>query len=102
MYKLKICDFNIIFSLQRGTPVKEAIDKNNNHAHIVRFIDTDLLHKSSSLLNNKWYECKDMCSALFTLMFLHLTINIEYNSKIKDVLYYVEEKILGISNPACN
>ena len=103
MYKLNICDYDIIFSLQRGTPIKEAIDKNNNHPHIVRFIDTDLQFTPQIFIvveQEMIHECKDMCSALFTLMGLHFTFNIEYNSKIKDVLYYVQEKILGISDPA--
>ena len=43
-------------------------------------------------------ECRSLDSALFMVLATHYVFNIEYHPKIKDVLYYLQEKVLGLSD----
>ena len=88
--------------MQRGTPVKEAIDAQNNQPHIVRFVESasDILPNHFIAIEQELVlECRSIDSALFLLIAAHFVFNIEYNSKVKDVLYYFQDKVLGLSDP---
>lgn len=91
------------FNLQQGTPTKEAIDSQNNHPHIVRFIDasggispTHFIAVEQQLL----LECRNIESALYLLVATHFVFNIEYCPKVKDILYFFQEKIICFPDSA--
>ena len=44
-------------------------------------------------------ECRSIDSALFMVLATHYVFNIEYNPRVRDVLYYFQEKLLGSSDP---
>ena len=84
--------------MQRGTPAKEAVDATNNHPHIVRFLDAagDVLPTHFIAIEQELVlECRSLNSALFIMLATHYAFNIEYHPKIKDVLYFLQEKVLG-------
>ena len=43
-------------------------------------------------------ECRNNKSALFLMIATHYVFNIEYCAKVKDVLYFIQEKVLGFSD----
>lgn len=45
-------------------------------------------------------ECKSMANAIFTMLAVHFVFNLEYNHHVKDVLYYLQEKVLGFPDPS--
>ena len=86
---------------QRGTPPKEAIDKNNNFPHIVRFVDSDDDIRTQYYIaveQDLHMECKNMTSAIFLLLAMHYVFNIQYHPKIHDVLYFIQERVLGLTD----
>ena len=44
-------------------------------------------------------ECKCMSNAIFTMLAVHFVFNIEYNHQVKDVLYFLQDKVLGFPDP---
>ena len=88
--------------MQRGTPAKEAVDASNNHPHIVCFMDAagDILPTHFIAIEQDLVlECCSLDSALFIMLATHYVFNIEYHPKVKDVLYFLQEKVLGYPNP---
>ena len=43
-------------------------------------------------------ECKDMNGAIFALLACHYIFNIVYFPRVKDVLYFIQDKILGFGD----
>ena len=43
-------------------------------------------------------ECKSLKRAIFIMLASHYVFNIEYNSKVKEVFLFLEEKVFGFSN----
>ena len=83
--------------MQRGTPEKEAVDAQNNQPHIVRFFDAsgDISPNHFIAIEQELLlECRSIDSALFLMMAAHY---MEYHTKVKYVLYYLQEKVLGFS-----
>ena len=39
-------------------------------------------------------ECRNIESALFLMLATYYTLHIEYSAKVKDVLYYIQERVL--------
>ena len=75
---------------QRGTPAEEVIDPNNNQPHIVRFVDASGDISPSYFIaveQNLLMECRNIQSALYLMLATYYVFNIEYCTKIKDVLY---------------
>lgn len=88
----------VAFLFQRGTPAKEAIDAANNQPHIVRFVDASgdippsyFIAVEQELL----LECRNIQSAVFLMLAVYYVFNIEYCTKVKDVLYFIQDRILG-------
>ena len=88
---------------QRGTPAEEAIDRQNNQPHIVRFVDacsdippTYFIAVEQQLL----MECRNIQSAVFLMLATYYVFNIEYCAKVKDVLYYLQDRVLGFPDSA--
>ena len=42
-------------------------------------------------------ECKSLERAIFVMVGSHYVFNIEYHSKVKDVFYFLQEKVLGFT-----
>ena len=40
-----------------------------------------------------------MSNAIFTMLAVHFVFNIEYNHQVKDVLYFLQDKVLGFPDP---
>ena len=85
-----------IFNMQRGTPAGEAVDVHNNQPHIVRFMDaagdippTHFIAIEQELV----LECRSIDSALF-MMLATQYVFMEYHPKVRDVLYYFQDKVL--------
>lgn len=88
--------------MQRGTPSKEAIDANNNQPHIVRFTDAAGDIPPSHFIaieQDLILECRSIDSALFLMIAAHFVFNMEYQNKVKDVFYYLQDKVLGFPDP---
>lgn len=77
------------------------IDKTNNFPHILRLFDADddidpqyfIAVEQQILL-----ECKDISNALFHLVCTHYVFNMSYHVRAKDVLHFIEDKILHIKD----
>ena len=44
-------------------------------------------------------KCRDMESAIFTMLATHFVFNLEYNHQVKNVLYFLQEKVLSFPDP---
>ena len=45
-------------------------------------------------------ECRGILSSLFNLLAVHYVFNLEYHPKVKDILFFLQHKILGIDDPS--
>ena len=43
-------------------------------------------------------ECQTLERAIFTMFAVHYVFNIEYHSKVKDVFYFLQEKVFGFTD----
>ena len=43
-------------------------------------------------------ECRNIVIATFILMSMHYVFNIEYHPKIRDLLYFLQEYMLGLKD----
>ena len=88
--------------MQCGTPAEEAVDRFNNQPHIVRFVEAsgDILPNHFIAIEQELIlQCRSIDSALHLMIAAHFIFNMEYNPKVKDVLYFFQEKILGFTDP---
>ena len=88
---------------QRGTPTQEAVDSQNNHPHIVRFLDASGDIPPSHFIaveQDLLLECRNMRSSVFMMLAAYYIFNIEYCSEVKDVLYYIQDRVLGVPDPS--
>ena len=46
-------------------------------------------------------ECRSVSKALYYLLAAHYVFDISYNQNVKDVLFFLQEKIAGIIDPHC-
>ena len=79
----------------------EGIDENNNFPHIVRFIDSDCDIPSQYFIAVEQalhVECKNIVASIFILMSIYYVFNIEYHPKIRDLLYFIQEHMLGLKD----
>ena len=89
--------------MQRGTSPAQVIDKSNNCPHILRFVtppgadlqDTYFIAVEQKIL----MECRCAAKALYCLLAAHYVFDISYISSAKDVLFFLQEKVTGISDP---
>ena len=44
-------------------------------------------------------ECRSVSKALFCLLAAHYVFDISYNQNVKDILFFLQEKIAGIPDP---
>ena len=44
-------------------------------------------------------ECRCMPNAIFIMLAVHFVFNLEYNRNVKDVLYFLQERVLGFPDP---
>lgn len=89
--------------MQRGTPAEEAVDAHNNQPHIVRFVDGsgDIPPNHFIAIEQELLlECRSLDRALFLMVAAHFVFNMEYSPKVKDVLFYLQEKVLGFPDPS--
>ena len=70
---------------QCGTPAEEVMDS-NNQPHIVRFVNTSSPSYFIAVKQNLLMECRNIRSALFLMLVTYYVFNIEYCTKVKDVL----------------
>ena len=89
--------------MQRGTPHDEAVDQYNNQPHIVRFVDATgdipplyFIAMEQQLM----IECRDIESTIFILLAVHFVFNMEYNPKVKDIMYFFQDKVLNCADSA--
>ena len=74
------------------------IDSNNNHPHIVRLFDTDSDIQAEYFViieQEVTVQCRSITNAVFALFAVHYVFNIEYHAKVKDVLYFIQDVVLG-------
>ena len=43
-------------------------------------------------------ECKDIVNALFHLVSTHYVFNMSYHTRVQDVFYFIQEKVLSIQD----
>lgn len=99
---LCICPLSHRSFMQRGTLPEETIDAHNSHPHIVRFTDAagDLLPQHFIVIEQGLLvECKNFINCLYIMLAVHFVFNTEYHPKVKDVLFFLQEKVLSISDP---
>ena len=90
---------------QRGTLPQEAIDSCNNHPHIVKFIDvtSDVLPQYFVAIEQQLLiECKSLERAIFIMLAAHYVFNMEYHSMVKDVFYFLQEKVFDFPDTTTN
>ena len=83
---------------QRGTPVSEASEQNNNQPHIVYFKDPDgeLDQFFISIEQALLLESGSLSAAIFYCVAAHFVFNLNYHKKSGDVWVFIQEKVLGI------
>ena len=82
---------------QRGTPAEEAVDAHNNQPHIVRFVDSvgDIPPSHFIAIEQELLlECRSLDRALFLTVASHFSFQYGILSQSKDVLFYLQEKVL--------
>ena len=88
--------------MQHGTPTKEVIDKSNNFPYIMSFTedDSDIPAQHFVVVEQlPLIECRSYHTAIFILLAVHFVFNIEYHAHTKDMLYFLQEKVMGFSDP---
>ena len=77
------------------------MDKTNNFPHILRLVD------SEEDISDQFFiavekvvllKCQSISTAVLLLLSVHYIFNIEYNPKIRDVLFFIQEYMLGLNN----
>ena len=75
------------------------IDPTNNCPHIIRLVDADdgipdqyFIAVEQQLL----IKVPNLSDAILLLLSVHYTFNIEYNSKIHDLLCFIQEYVLEV------
>lgn len=92
--------------LQRGTPVAEATEKDNNQpqCHIVMFqddddhVDTVLNQYFVSVEQELMMETSTLISSIFFAIAAHYIFNLTYHWKSGDVWVFIQEKVLGLTS----
>ena len=82
--------------MQLETPPQEVID---NHPHILRFVDADneiLPPCFISIEQQLHMEANSYVSAIYYLFVTHYIFNMSYNTTLKDVMFFIQEKIFKI------
>ena len=77
------------------------MDKTNNCPHILSFIDSDSDIQAQyfvAIEQQTLIECRSIHSAIFTLLAVHFVFNLEYNPRVKDVLHFLHQDVMGFSN----
>ena len=80
-----------------GTNPSEAPDKSNNCPHIVAIEGDEFYQYFVAIEQSLVLECKDIPTALFSLVASHYVFNISYQAKAVDFFTFIEKKILAIS-----
>lgn len=83
-------------SRQHGTPINEGIDDTNNQPHLI------MVHPDSELPTqifvvveqNILQQCKSLRMGIFVMLANHFIFNSEYNSRVKEVMYFLQEKVM--------
>ena len=85
---------------QRGTPPNEAPDASNNQPHIVCFSDEEEIDVTKqyflAVKQELMIETSNVVVALFYLLASYYIFNLQYHSKSKDVLSFLQEKVAGL------
>ena len=78
----------------------EAVNSSNNHPHIVKFVDaSDVLPQYFIAVEQELLlQCKSLERAIFIRVAAHYVFNIEYHLKVKDVFYFLQEKVFGFTD----
>ena len=87
-------------SLQRGTPSTE-INPPHNHPIIVvmKDIDDSSLDRFYIMVENvTMNDTADFTQALFMLLAVHYIFNLEYNSRVKEPLYFLQEFVARVKD----
>lgn len=94
----------MLLVLQRGTPPREAAEKENNQPHIVMFRDEE-----EDATMNQYFVCVEqqlmmettnIVSAVFFCLAAHYIFNLTYHRKSGDVWLFVQEKIFHLPSKA--
>lgn len=79
------------------------MDETNSFLYIMSFLEDDsdvpaqhFVVVEQTLLT----ECKSIHSALITLIAAHFVFNIDYYTHVKDVLYFLLDKVMGFTDPS--
>ena len=98
------CITNLFFLfVQRGTTPSEAPDKTNNQPRIVLFQDEedddDLLRQYFIAVEQHLVmESSNLVAAGFYLLSAHYIFNVQYHPKAKELLSFLQEKVLCLSS----
>ena len=71
----------------------------NSQPHIVRLVDEDFKQSFIAIEGQLILECHSFINAVYIMLIAHYVFDIEYNPRIKDVLYYLQEHMLGLPDP---
>lgn len=88
--------------MQHGTPTEEVIDRSNNFPYIMSFSedDSDIPAQHFVVIEQlPLIECRGYQTAIFVLIAVHFVFNIEYHVHVKDVLYFLQDKVMGFNDP---
>lgn len=89
------------FILQRGTSPTEAVDRENSQPHIILFEvdddDEDIQGQYFiAIEQNLMMETSNLITAIYNLLASHYVLNLAYHPKAKDLLTFLQEKVLGV------
>ena len=93
-----------IYILQRGTPPKEAMEKDNNQPHIILFRDEDddsvMQQYFVCVEQELMLESSSLLAAIFFCVAAHYIFNLTYHRKTGDVWLFIQEKISSLPSKA--
>ena len=72
-------------------------------AHIIKFADvtSDILPQYFVAIEQRvLIECKSLERAIFIMLAVHYVFNMEYHPVVKDVLYFLQQKLLELADNA--
>ena len=82
--------------IQNETPAKDAPEEGNSQPHIV-VINHDEYDQFFISIERKLYlECTDVATAVFNLLGCHYVFNLSYNTKLTDIMRFIQEKVAQI------
>ena len=62
-------------------------------------MDDDFQQIIIAIEGQLYVECRSFVNAIYLMLVSHYVFDIEYNARAKDVLFFLQENMLGLQDP---